>query len=72
MAKQKPRHSHHHPDLFVTLPPISAGGETVLAGSVKNGLKQVDLKIMAAAEMLFDLIQEIAVRMDEGPADFAL
>jgi hypothetical protein len=52
-------------------PPTSAG-QTILAGSVENSFKQVDLEIVAAEEMLFDLIQYIAVRMDEIAADFAL
>jgi hypothetical protein len=72
MAKHKPRHNHNHPDLFVPLPSISAGGETVLASPVKNSFKQVDLEIVTAEEMPFDLIQYIAVHMDEIAADFAL
>jgi hypothetical protein len=70
MTKQRPR--HNHPGLFAGLATIGAPGKTLLAGSVKNSPKQIDLKIMAAEEMFFDLIQQIAVRMDEIAADFAL
>jgi hypothetical protein len=69
MTKQRPRHKY--PGLFTGLAPISAPGKTFLTGSVKNSLKQVDFKIMTAEEMFFDLVQQIAVRMDEIAADFA-
>jgi hypothetical protein len=72
MAKHKPRHNHNHPDLFVTLPPISAGGETILAGPVKNSFNQVDLEIVTTEKMPADFVQYITVRMDETAANFAL
>jgi hypothetical protein len=71
MTKQKPRQSHNHPGLFIILTLICAAGKTFFADSVKNSLKQVDFEIMTAEEMFFDLIQEIAVRMDEIAAHFA-
>jgi hypothetical protein len=71
MTKQRQRNIQKYFDLSVLLPSISAG-KTFPAGSVKNSLKHVDLKIMLTEEMPFNFIQQIAVHVDEGAAGFAL
>jgi hypothetical protein len=55
--------------LFVVLPSVTSR-KTFLADPVKNRFKHIDLKIVLPAEVPPNFIQELAVRVDEGAADF--
>jgi hypothetical protein len=70
MTKQRQRSRQKYRDLPIALASTSAS-KTLLAGSIKNGLKHIDLKIMAAEEMPLDFIQQIAVYVNEEAAGFA-